>query len=939
MLPVLGVTCRRLTARVLEPEVTAAPWLDSVTAAHALLEELDALSVQDRTARIDEIQALLGKVQSIPEPEPLPEPAPAATPTEGSPVTGGAEAPVAETSAAPAARSPEAQLSAGQSPKARSPKARSSGTRSPRGQAPAAAGSPAASASVDSRTDSAGSGASAAPAAQASKAQDSKAQDSKDQAPRAQAATSDGSADASPQAAAAEPGPSEDGERKRRGRGRRRRRRQSEAASAPEPSPEPAPPLPPRRLPLGHPEGSGRPLVTLAEIPSAEALVEQGVVTIADTLSMAPVRHVRAASTTIEQASLGDRLMVRGRVRQRHTRLRPDGRVLCSLLTGPSGEQALRCRWTGRAPRGWEAWKPGQEIALIGAIRAGDDGGLVLEDAEAVGMDGRGSGLLPEYGLPDVPEPDARDAVATALRTSSDLEDHLPSAILESQRLLGLGPALRDAHFPANASGRGRRRLAFDELFLLHLGLARGEGTNQRGIPHKLGHRAVGRLAAERELTLDDDAEVVFSDIRRELARPRPMLRLIQGDAGAGKGLLALMSGAVVAEGGRQVAMIFPDATAAERRYLFAHKLLRAVGIVPLLCGGAPNHAQSDAIGRGEAHVVFGTPVLLDARVSWKRLGLVVCEVPGLAAEPRLIDPATLRARPGATPDLLVLSQAPLPASVVLSAYGEFAMSILAPRPNPVVCERFTDRLEAYRGAQRYVEAGGQAYVVFPVREGADLLGPAEARRIAEALGAETFPGANVAIYHSSMSRDERLQRFRDLERRRIDVLLCTTHIEDAPKVRNAGAMVIEYADLFSPLRLHRLRSHMGTGGGRSGGTCALILSEEPSAEAEQMVEQVIGEPDGFRLAELELERCPEALAAFSAPDFRWADLLQDRPLLLAARDAARRVLNDDPRLRRHSALRSAIGERWGDWLGVSLPDTPAQPEARRRRRRRRRRR
>lgn len=723
------------------------------------------------------------------------------------------------------------------------------------------------------------------------------------------------------------------------GRRRRARRQRLEVA---------APPPPPEPLPLGHPEGTGQPLsvLGLADPEDLEALEAAGVHSVADLLCQPPVQQVRVARGELEGSSREAAAVWRGRVLCRSLRLSGHGRVW-ELALALHGEVRLACRWVGRVPRGWAQWEVGAEVGVVGVLSDTDDG-LVLYQGEPVGIDGRGSGVLPEYDIPDVDDVLVRDLVAAGLeRFAGALEDILPASLLEAQRLLSIDEALRDAHFPANASGRGRVRMAFEELLLLQIGVAwrAGKGQVERGHSHKALHDGVGQLEHQHSISLDDAQEAAFCEIRRDLLRPRPMVRLLQGDVGAGKGLVALFSAVVVANNGGQVAVVAPDALAAERRFLYAEGLLRSIGITALFVGDAPDHAQLDAIRRGEAQVVYGTAQLLQGDLGWKRLGLVIAEERGPYGT---VTPGTIRTK-GTRPDLLVITRAPIPSSLACTVFGDFDVSVVAATERPrvhVEVMAATEREKAYGHLRTLLAAGRQAYVAFPVQDGRDLLSVQDALRMAKALQAEFLEGAKVGVYCSAMSREERSRVFDDFQHRRIDVLVCTTFIEDAPPVANAAGLVVEYADLNDMIRLHRLRTHVAYG--NAAGLCCFVMSDSPQAAAREHAELVAGEVDGFRLAELDLQnRGPSALLgerAAEMPEFLWADPPRDRELLLRARTEAFRLIDGEPELRRLPAIAAAVSHRWGEWLGEASPagkgrkgKAPDRAATRRRRRRRRR--
>ncbi len=723
-----------------------------------------------------------------------------------------------------------------------------------------------------------------------------------------------------------------------------------------------------QRLPFHHEERGGRALSDLdgADPDVVEALAAQGVCTVADLLALPPQRFQRRPQLRAGSPPPDDLVMVRGPVLSRVTRFTPGLARREVTLQTRDGIQ-VRARWLAGRPRGFDAWQTGAELALVGRVELDeiepDDVVLdvpdaqgdtdsdaappasppqaVLYEGEPVGLDGRGSGLLACYDRPGVDDRSIRDLVARAVGVVlGAVKDTLPPQILDHQRLLALDAAIRDAHFPANTTGRGRSRLAFEELFLLQLGVAlrSGRGRQARGVNHRALHGFLGQLQQQHGITLDDGQERAFCEIRRDLVRSTPMTRLLQGDVGAGKGLVALMSAVMVVENRTQVAMVCPDGLTAERRFLFAEPLLRSLGVAPLLVGDRVSHAQADAIRRGEANIVFGTADLLAAEREWKRLGLVVVEERDHYGT---VDPARLRGR-GPRPDLLVMTTAPIPASLVFSVFGEFDLSTVPRRSRTRAVPRVVgsaQRGEAYAQVQVQLDRGHQAYVVFPVSDGRDLLSADDARRFAEALRTELLPGARLAVYSSAMSRDERLRVFDDFRHRRIDVLVSTTFVEDAPAVDNATAMVVEHADKHSLIRLHRLRGHLRHG------TCFMVMGDPPNDDGVKLVDLAAAESDGYRLAEIDLQvRGLRALLgdrAKEAPSLCWADPPQDRALLLRARDEAFGLAKADPDLRRWRGLGRAVNERWGEWLGDAVvpPPPPRGSKGRSRRRRRRRRR
>ena len=722
---------------------------------------------------------------------------------------------------------------------------------------------------------------------------------------------------------------------------------------------------PPRRIDWAHAEASGLPLVQLGVLSEEQLglLSALNVETIGDFLTRPPVRHERVrpakfgptggegeVSAEAEDVGTEDApVMVRGRVIARRAVLSPHMTRYEALLDVRSAG-TMRLVWMGNRPRGWQNWKPGMELAFVGSPTE-DDEQWTLFEAEPVGIDGRGSGLMPAYGIDGVDDVSLRDLAGTALlRLQGRIREPLPQKLVDSHKLMRLDEALRDAHFPSNTAGRGRSRLAFEELLLLQAGIGWRARTRNRekGISHKAMHGLIGDLSAQKQVRLSDSAERVFSEIRRDLSSGHAMVRLLQGEVGTDKHTIALMASTIVVENKSQVLFVLPDAESAERRFLFSDGLFRSIGHAPALIEGEPNRGQLDAISRGECQVVFGTHAMLNGSVKWKKLGLVIVEE---RSEYGTVDPAALVAN-GPNPDLLVITDTPIPSSLTLTVFGEYQVSTVA-NDYPVRCTASVyeqgQRLEAYEEVRKAVDEGRQAYVVFPIGESGDLLSPEQALQYASGLQAEALDGARIGVYCSAMSRDDRLRVFEDFQHRRLDVLVSTTYIEEAPPLTNAVLVVVEHADHHELARLHRLRGHVGQGA--EPGQCVMVMSESPSDDAQARLGQLVAERDGYKIAEMDLkERGWSALlgeAAEEAPQFQWADPVLDHQQLLSARDEAFRIVKSDPGMRRHRAMVDAVGARWGEWLGTDFEslqsdsrrngsDGNNKRKGRRRRRRRR---
>ncbi|MGB0641104.1 MAG: hypothetical protein ACPGTU_17335, partial [Myxococcota bacterium] len=322
----------------------------------------------------------------------------------------------------------------------------------------------------------------------------------------------------------------------------------AEILGLPQHSPAPPQERSPRRFALGHPNGTGRPLSdVIGDEALVEALQQAGVSTFADLLTLPPKNHVRVRQAVLAQpggdsevdvadVDLGsdeDPVIVRGRLLQRCVRLTATGKRY-ELLIEARKVGRVRCTWVGSKPRGWRRWSVSTELAFIGVPEETEDG-WCLFDAEPVGVDGRGSGWTPEYGLEGVDDRIVRDLVGrTLIDTMGGLRDPLPRNLVEHHKLVALDEALRDVHFPSNTAGKGRSRLAFEELLLLQAGIGwRARSRHrERGVKQRIMHGIVGNLSAQQQVELSDSQEAAFSEIRRDMGSNHAMVRLLQGEVG-----------------------------------------------------------------------------------------------------------------------------------------------------------------------------------------------------------------------------------------------------------------------------------------------------------------------------------------------------------------------------------------------------------------------
>ncbi|HZF06690.1 MAG TPA: ATP-dependent DNA helicase RecG [Patescibacteria group bacterium] len=512
-----------------------------------------------------------------------------------------------------------------------------------------------------------------------------------------------------------------------------------------------------------------------------------------------------------------------------------------------------------------------------------------------------------------------------------EIEETLPEAVRARRRLLPLAEAVRGAHFPASESARAAavRRLAFDDFLLLQLGLAilRSRTTRQRGVSMRPRGELIARLRASLPFSLTAAQERVWDDIRRDMAAPYPMHRLLQGDVGSGKTVVAALAVCAAVEAGYQAAVMAPTEILAEQHLATFRRLLEPLGIgVTLLTSGLKAReraARRAAIAAGEIGCVIGTHALVQEPVQFKRLGLaVVDEQHRFGVHQR----ARLKGK-GERPDVLVMTATPIPRTLALTLYGDLEVSVLDELPpgrKPVLTVARTEgkRPGIYKFLRDQIGEGRQVYVVYPLVEESELIDLKAATDMAHHLQHEVFPDLTVGLLHGRLSSEDKDAIMQSFKAGAIQVLVATTVIEVGIDVPNASVMLIEHAERFGLSQLHQLRGRVGRGPWKS--YCILLTSGRLGDEAQRRVEALVETNDGFKIAEVDLQlRGPGEFFGTrqsGLPEFRVADLLRDGAILEEARREAQTIVAEDAELRQtvHRGLRQALLTRWRGKLDLA---------------------
>ena len=625
----------------------------------------------------------------------------------------------------------------------------------------------------------------------------------------------------------------------------------------------------------------------------AAAFAALGVTTPRDLLYYFPRKYVdRTAATPIAEVRVGEEVTVDGVVHDIALQRKRFGRTLVTALLGDdSGDMFLK--WFN-APYVANKIAAGDRVVASGVVKHYEGPELINPEFEVLGSGGE-PGLLgrivPVYPLSaGLTQKAVRGAAAEAVARYADrLADPLPAAVLAATGFPPLAEALRQIHAPEDLARQrqARRRLSFDHLFVMEVGLAlrRRQGLATRGVVV----RGDGRLRARVQLpfALTAGQQKALATIDADLAASWPMRRLLQGDVGCGKTVVALLAMLAAAEAGYQTALMAPTEILAQQHWLTAYHLLQGTGVrlerLTAAAGPADRARVKAALRDGTSPLVIGTHALLEDDVVFKSLGLAVVDEQHRFG----VDQRRRLAAKGAQPNLLVMTATPIPRTLALCVYGDLELTIIDELPpgrggatTLVLAAR--ERPRAFELLAREVAAGRQGYVVYPVIDEPETKALHAATAMAAELARGPFKDRRVGLVHGRLdaaARDDVMRRFRAGE---VDVLVATTVVEVGLDVANATAMVVEHADRYGLSQLHQLRGRVGRGPHPA--HFVAVASAATTDEAKARLATLARTADGFQIAEADLEqRGPGELLGsrqHGLPDFALQALVSDRDLL-----------------------------------------------------------
>ena len=671
-----------------------------------------------------------------------------------------------------------------------------------------------------------------------------------------------------------------------------------------------------------------------------------GLSTIEDLLYRFPIRYEdRGRLAPIASVKAGQHVAISGRIqsaRLRTTR-RPGFKIFEALIGDQSG--SILAVWMNQAFL-QDILRRDTHVVLFGAVEARPVLQLlnpdyeIIDSAEDIGdaadaLTVHTGRIVPVYEKAGAMTPKMqRRLVHDVLsRMPDDLPDPFPEEVRHRLKLPDRRTAVTEAHFPTAGTSlehlNGFRtpsqvRLIFEEFFLFQLGLT-------------LRKRAAVRDAKPRVIQVDDriresarailpfrlteGQRTALKEIVADMQRPTTMNRLLQGDVGAGKTIVALLSALVAMENGLQVAFMAPTEILAEQHFLSLRKLLEQSRFrIELITGATSGLRRRDLLARlaaGDIHLIVGTHALVQGDVNFKALGLAIIDEQHRFG---VMQRATLRAK-GLMPDVLVMTATPIPRTLALTVYGDLDVSTIRDMPPGRRAILTTVRPESrrediYEHVRTQLDSGRQAYVVYPLVEESEKVDLRAATEMADHLAQDVFPAYRVALLHGRMKQDAKDRVMRAFAAGEIHLLVSTTVIEVGIDVPNATVMVIEHAERFGLSQLHQLRGRVGRGSHQS--HCILLYQYPISQQGKERLKALADTTDGFEIAERDLQlRGPGdffGTRQSGLPTLRTGDLLRDHTLMEQARDEAVRFLADD---RQAASMMQRLKTAWPSRFGL----------------------
>lgn len=680
----------------------------------------------------------------------------------------------------------------------------------------------------------------------------------------------------------------------------------------------------------------------------AEELKAKGIETAGDLLYYAPFRYEdRSNLKPVNQLAPGETATVIAtvvRVQAPRFRRRDLGMIEAVFTDG--SRTPLAARWF-HAQYLAGVLQPGVRVALYGKVEFDAyQGGLIMlhpefeilrgdEDDEEAGLHtGR---IVPVYeAAGKVSTRVFRNVLYRLTAALGEMEDPLPESVRRRMRLPALAESLRELHFPPQETDLrllnafrtpAQVRLIFEEFFWLQVGLAlkKDEERSAAGISFQLTGRVREQIKKMLPFKPTAAQKRVLGEIARDMASTAPMNRLLQGDVGSGKTIVAAQAAVIAVENGYQTAILAPTEILATQHWLNFRKIFEPLRYNIVLLLGSLRKKEKElnkrAVSTGFAQIVIGTHALLEEDVAFARLGLVIIDEQHRFG---VLQRKALQQK-GLTPDVLVMTATPIPRTLALTVYGDLDLSVideLPPGRKPIQTIHKTKHEieQVYSFLLREIQAGRQAYIVYPAIEENEATALKAAEAAYRELTQHVFPDLRIGLLHGKLSAEEKDRVMDAFKRGELQVLVSTTVVEVGVDVPNATVMVIENAERFGLAQLHQLRGRVGRGAAQS---YCILVTDKLSETARERIRTLVESGDGFYISEMDLKlRGPgEFLGTRQSglPVFRIGNLIRDHDILEAARREALEFAAQPPSREEYERAMQYVRQHWQRRYGLAL--------------------
>lgn len=660
----------------------------------------------------------------------------------------------------------------------------------------------------------------------------------------------------------------------------------------------------------------------------SETLNEIGIFTVWDLLNYFPRRYLdRTNISLIRQLRVDEAATVVGRVENFGLIKNKSGRGSRFRLILSDDTGSINLIWFQGAQYYEKAFEIGEVLAVYGKVDFyGRERQITHPEFDRLSGEDDENFLHTGAIIPVYPSSEAlrrkwfdsrgfRRLIKPLLDLTDEIEESLPLEIRESYKLLNRAATYRQIHFPLTHDSlhKAQERIKFEELFFLQLLMAYRKSqihATQKGIVfEKIGDKTK-ELIDQLPFQLTEAQKNVMREIRADMKSVHPMNRLIQGDVGSGKTIVAIMTMLIAVENGFQTAFMAPTEILAEQHYYVLQEYLWGMNVNVVLIKGGQKKSEREKILHDiqthQADIVVGTHAIFQEHVDFDKLGLIVIDEQHRFGVMQRAEMRKKSVEKGFNPDVLVMTATPIPRTLAMSLYGDLDISIIGElptgrKPIKTALRREDAREKIYQFIRDEVKKGRQCYIVYPLIEASEKTDLKAATEAYEKLSAKTFSDLRLGLLHGKMKSAEKQEIMTQFKNQKLDVLVSTTVIEVGVNVPNSTIMLIEHAERFGLTQLHQLRGRVGRGGEQS--YCILLVGKDRLMdETEHRLKIMEETTDGFRIAEEDLKlRGPGEFFGTKQsgiPELKLAHILYDQDIMKLARTAAFELVKTDPQLR-----------------------------------------